>query len=133
MAQSAGRDFLLKKNGTTIASITQVGLNWSATPIDTTNADDDAATSFLSDEFATTAMEISATAFSDDSVLEDLAFSTGGHSAQHLSDITITHPNGDVISGNFILTSLNLTGSHDGAMQYDVTLVRNGLHTFTQA
>jgi len=130
MANSAGRDLLIKKASTTFASVTQKSVTWNGNPIDITSDDDDAATTFLASEFATTSLEIGVQGYMDDDVLHDLAF-TATDSGKHLTDITIVYANGDAISGNFILTNYSETGSSDGASEFSATLVRNGVHTFT--
>ena len=132
MANSAGRDLLIKKNSTTIASVTTKSVTWNGTPIDITSDDDDAATTYLDDEFATTSLELTVEGYTDDDVLSDLAF-VATTSSKHLSDITLTRPNGDVISGNFILTAYSETGESAGAVGFTATLVRSGIHTWTPA
>lgn len=130
MAQTAGRDFAVKKNSTTIASVRTKSVTWNGTPIDTTNDDDDGDTSYLADEFANTTLEISVEGLTDDDVLSDIAF-TATHADKHLSDITLERPNGDVISGNFIVTNYVETGAYEDAVTFTATLVRNGTHTWT--
>lgn len=130
MANAAGRDFVVKKNSTAIASVRSKSVTWNGSLIDTTNSDDDGATSYLADEFATTTLEITVEGLTDDDVLSDLAF-TASHSSKHLSDITLERPNGDVISGTFIITNYSETGSHEDATTFTATLVRSGIHTWT--
>lgn len=132
MANTAGRDFAVKKNSTTIASVRTKGVTWNGTPIDTTNDDDAGATSYLADEFANTTLEITVEGLTDDDVLSDLAFSTTD-SDKHLSDLTLERANGDVISGNFILTNYVENGTYQEATTFTATLVRNGAHTWTAA
>lgn len=132
MAKGAGRAFVVKKNDVTIASVRQKSVTWNGTPIDTTNDDDDGATSYLADEFATTTLEISVEGLTDDDVLSDIAFSATS-SDKHLSDITLERPNGDEISGTFIMTNYVETGAYQEAVTFTATLVRNGIHTFTAA
>lgn len=132
MANTAGRDFCIKKNGTAIASVTVTGVSWAGTPIDITNKDDSAFTSYLADEFATETLELTCEGYTDDDVFSDIAFATS-QSGKHLSDITLERPNGDEISGSFILTAYSETGAHDGALEFSATLVRNGTHTWTAA
>lgn len=132
MANAAGRAFLVQKNSTTIASVRSKSVTWNGTPIDTTNDDDDGATSYLASEFANTSLEISVEGLTDDDVLSDLAF-VATSSSKHLSDITLERPNGDVISGTFILTNYVETGTYEEAVTFTATLVRNGIHTWTPA
>lgn len=130
MANSAGRDFVVQKNSTTIASVTTKSVTWNGTPIDITNDDDDGATTYLADRFANTTLEISVEGFTDDDVLSDIAF-VATDSGKHLSDITLDRPNGDSISGTFILTSYAETGASAEGTTFTATLVRNGIHTWT--
>lgn len=132
MARSAGRTFLVKKNSTTIASIRQKSVNAAFNPIDVTTDDDDGFVTYLADTFATQTMEITVEGVTDSDVLADLAFSVTD-SDKHLSDITLERPNGDVISGDFIITAYSETGTHDTGTTFTATLVRNGAHTLTPA
>lgn len=130
MANSAGRDFAVKKNGTTIASVRTKSVTWNGTPIDTTTDEDNGATSYLSDDFANTTLELSVEGLTDDDVLSDAAFATD-HASKHLSDLTLERANGDEISGDFVLTNYVETGTYQEATTFTATLVRNGLHTWT--
>lgn len=132
MAKSAGRAFAVKKGGTTIASVRSKSVTWNGTPIDTTNDDDDGATSYLADTFANTTLEISVEGMTDDDVLSDLAY-TAADGDKHLSDLTLERPNGDAISGTFIMTNYVETGTYQEAVTFTATLVRSGIHTFTPA
>lgn len=132
MAKAAGRDFALKKNSVVIASVRTKGVTWNGTAIDVTSDDDDGATTYLADAFASTTLELSVEGLTDDDVLSDLGFSTTD-SDKHMSDITLERPNGDVISGTFIMTSYGETGQYQEATTFTATLVRSGAHTFTPA
>ena len=132
MANTAGRDFVVKKNGTVIASVRSKGMTSNKTPIETTNDDDDGDVSYLSGVFATKALEITVEGLTDDDVLSDIALSNTDADA-HLSDLTLERANGDVVSGNFILTNYTETGAYQEATTFSATFVRNGAHTFTPA
>lgn len=132
MAKSAGRDFVIKKGGTKIASVRQKSVTWNGELIDTTNDDDDAATTYLADEFAGTSLELSVEGLTDSDVLSDIAYATD-HASKHLDDITVERSNGDTISGDFILTSYVETGEYKDAVKFTATLVRSGIHTWTAA
>lgn len=132
MANTAGRDFVVEKNSVAIASVRQKSVKWQGTPIDTTNDDDDGAMTYLADEFASTSLELSVEGLTDDDVLSDLAFATD-HASKHLADITLTKPNGDAISGTFIMTNYEETGTYEDAVTFTATLVRSGIHTWTPA
>lgn len=130
MANSAGRDFAVKKNSTTIASVRTKSVTWNGTPIDVTSDDDDGTTTYLADKFSNTTLELSVEGLTDDDVLSDIAFS-GTDSDKHLSDITLERANGDEISGNFILTNYVETGTYQEATTFTATIVRSGAHTWT--
>ena len=132
MANSAGRDFVVKKNDVKIASVTTKSVNWAGTLIDITNDDDDGATTYLADEFGNTTLEMTVEGFTDDDVLSDLAF-VATSSSKHLSDITLERANGDEISGTFILTAYSETGASAEGSTFTATLVRSGIHTWTPA
>lgn len=132
MANSAGRELVVKKNSTAIASVTVTTVTMQSTPIDITSKDDAGYATFLADVFASETCELSCEGYTDDDVFADIAFATSA-AGRHLSDITLERPNGDVISGSFIMTAYNEAGDHDGAHEFTCTLVRNGQHTWTPA
>lgn len=135
MAKAAGRELVIRKNGTAIAAVREKSVTWNGTPIDVTTDDDNAAMTYLADEFATTSLEISVSGLADSDVLPDLVYAVGAtvHSGKHLSDITILLPNGDVIGGDFILTNYAQTGTYQEAVTFTATLIRSGIHTLTPA
>jgi len=132
MANSSNRSFLIKKNDVKIASVRQKSVTWNGTPIDVTSDDDAGAMTYLAADFADTSLEISVSGLTDDDILSDLAF-VATNSGKHLSDITIERPNGDEISGTFILTNYAETGEYKDAVAFTATLVRSGIHTWTAA
>jgi len=135
MAKAAGRELIIRKGGTAIAAVREKSVTSNFTPIEVTTDDDNGATTYLADEFATTALEISVSGVASSDVLPDIVYGVGGtvHSAKHLEDITIVLPNGDVIGGTFILTNYVNTGTHSDAVTFTATLVRSGIHTLTAA
>lgn len=132
MANTAGRDMVVKKGGTVIASVTTKSVNWQGTLIDITSDDDDGATTYLADVFANTTLEMSVDGFTDDDVLSDLAFSATD-SDKHLSDLTLERANGDAISGTFIITSYQETGASAEGSTFTASIVRSGIHTWAPA
>ncbi|WP_428516280.1 phage tail tube protein [Roseovarius sp.] len=132
MAKSAGRNYLVKKGGTTIASVRQKSLNWSSQMIDVTTDDDTGDTTYLDDVLTGKALECSVEGLTNDDVFSDIAFSTTD-SDKFLDDLTIERPNGDEISGAFILSAYTETGAYQDAVTFTATLTRSGAHTFTEA
>lgn len=132
MANSAGRDFAVKKNSVTIASVRTKSFTSNKTPIDVTTDDEDGVVTYLNAAFSTKSLEISVEGLTDDDVLSDLALSNTD-SDSFLTDLTIERPNGDAISGTFILTSYAETGTYQEATTFTATFVRSGASTFTPA
>ena len=132
MANSAGRAYVVKKNGTKIASVRSKSVTFNGNLIETTNDDDDGVTTYLADTFASTTLEISVEGLTDGDVLSDIAFSTTD-ADKHLSDVTLERPNGDAIGGTFILNNYQETGTHQDATTFTGTFVRSGIHTWTPA
>ena len=132
MSKGAGRNFYISKNSTKIAAVRVTTLTWAGNPIDVTSNDDSGITSYLTGVFATETMEMTVEGVADGDVLSDIAFGAT-YSARHMSDITLTRHNGDVISGNFILTNYQETGNYNEAVTFTATIVRNGAHTLTAA
>ena len=132
MANSAGRAYVVKKNGTKIASVRSKSVTFNGNLIETTSDDDDGVTTYLADNFASTTLEISVEGLTDGDVLSDIAFSTTD-ADKHLSDLTLERPNGDAIGGTFILNNYQETGAYQDATTFTATLVRSGIHTWTPA
>ncbi|QFT81164.1 Phage major tail protein 2 [Roseovarius sp. THAF27] len=132
MAKSAGRNYLVKKNGTTIASVRQKSVNWSSQMIDVTTDDDTGDTTYLADVLTGKALECSVEGLTNDDVFSDIAFSTTD-ADKFLDDLTIERPNGDEISGTFILSAYTETGAYQDAVTFTATLTRSGAHTFAEA
>lgn len=124
-------DFLIQKNGVTIAAVSTKSMTWQGQPIEITSDDSGGDKEYLSGRFANTDMTIEVELFAEDDVFWGLVSATG-HAPKFLSDITLVHPNGDVIAGNWILTNYRLSGQGE-AVTETATLMRNGTHTLTAA
>lgn len=125
------QDLLVYKGSTLIAAVTQKSVNWQGQPIDITSDDSAGDSEYLSTRFANTSLTIEVELFAGDNVFWDAVMATG-HAAKFLSDIRLVHPNGDQISGNWIITNYRLTGAGEAATE-TATLIRNAIHTFTAA
>lgn len=127
MAKGAGRLCVLKKATVAIAGARVVGITWNGQPIDVTDQGDSGVQTFLADVLASDTLEISIEGVEEDQVIHDIAFSTT-NAARFLTDLTFTFPNGDVISGSFVLTAYTETGNYQEAQTFSATFVRNGIH-----
>lgn len=132
MAKSAGRLCLIKIGGTAVAGSRVTGMTISGTPIDVSDTSDEANIAYLADEMSEETMELTVSGVEDGQVLRDAAMNTDP-AERHYSNLTFEFPNGDEISGNFIMTSYTETGDYREAQTFDATFVRNGEHTYTPA
>lgn len=132
MPKSAGRLCVLTKNSVVIAGGRTVGVTWNGAPIDVTDQGDSGMQTFLDNVLSSDTLELTIDGMEEDQVLRDLAMDTT-NAAKFMSDLTFTYPNGDVISGDFIMTSYSETGAYEDAQTFTATFVRNGAHTYTPA
>lgn len=131
MAKSAGRLCVIKKNGTAIAGARTTGITWNGSAIDVTDGNDSGIQAFLDGVMTGDTLEMTVEGVEDGQVLRDIAF--GAASGKFFSDLTFTFPNGDVISGDFVMTTYTESGAYEDAQTFNATFVRNGSHTYTPA
>jgi predicted secreted protein len=132
MAKSAGRLCVIKKGGTAIAGGRTVGVSWNGAPIDITDQSDSGMQTFLDNVLSSDTLELTIDGMEEDQVLRDIAMNAV-NSAKFLADLTFTYPNGDVISGDFILTSYSETGGYEDAQTFTATFTSDGTWTYTPA
>jgi predicted secreted protein len=132
MAKSAGRLCVIKIATASVAGARVTGMTLSGTPIDVSDNGDAANIAYLADEMSEETMELTVSGVEDGQVLRDAAMSTDPAN-RHYSNLTFEFPNGDEISGSFIMTNYTETGDYREAQTFDATFVRNGQHTYTPA
>ena len=128
MAANVGRNLLIKKAGTTLLGIRQKSVSINGSPIDITS-DDDLGYRTLLSEVGVKSMDISFDGVSKDAILRDVIL--GGTTSQFLSDITVTYPDGTVISGDFMLTDLTTSGSTDSSVDFSGNFISSGTWVVT--
>lgn len=131
MAKQAGRLCVIKKNGTTIAGGRTVGMSVNGSPIDVQDQGDNGFATYLADVLTGQSIELTIDGYEEDQVLRDL--SVGAASGKFLSDLTYEFPNGDEISGDFVMTAYTETGAHEDGQTFNATFSSNGAWTYTQA
>jgi predicted secreted protein len=124
MAAIPGRDVIIKKNNTAIAAVRVTTASVDNSPVDITSRDS-AGFRALASFAGTRALEITGEGLWDDDVMTALAFGTA---SKLLTDITLTYGGSPakVITGNFYLASLDLTGDHSDAATQSFTLQSSG-------
>ena len=119
MAKQAGRLCVIQKNSVTIAGGKTVGITVNGSPINVEDQGDAGVQTFLSGIMTGQSIELTIEGYEEDQVLRDLAVGTA--SAKFLTDITFDFPNGDTISGNFVMTAYSETGAFDDGQTFTAT------------
>ncbi|VDC31422.1 hypothetical protein [Pseudogemmobacter humi] len=132
MAKQAGRLATLKVGASTIAGVRVLNINWNGTPIDTTDQNDAGFQTFLVGVMATDTLELTVEGLEEDQVLRKAALKSG-QSAKFIADAEFKFPNGDTITGDFVLTTYTEGQPYDNATSFNATFVRNSAHTFADA
>lgn len=133
-AAKIGREFLIKKNSTTLAGVRTKSFSFAGEPVDVTTDDDTGFRTLLA-ESGQEAIDISVEGLTKDVVLRGAALGSG---SLMLTDVTLEFPktgtqatSGDTISGNFFLTSLEESGTYNDAMTFSASLQSSGAWTYT--
>ena len=132
MTKQAGRLATLKVGAATVAGVRVLNINWAGTAIDVTDQNDDGFQSFLDGVMATDTLEVSVEGLEEDGVLRKAALKSGA-SGKFFANAEFAFPNGDKITGNFVMTAYTEGQPYDNATTFNATFVRNGAHTFTDA
>lgn len=132
MAKQAGRLATFKLGANTIAGVRVLNINWNGTAIETTDQSDAGFQTFLVGLMATDTLELSVEGLEEDQVIRKAALKAD-QTAKFFADAEFAFPNGDKITGDFVLTTYSEGNPHDNATTFTATFVRNGAHTFADA
>jgi TP901-1 family phage major tail protein len=120
---------------TTIAGLRDTSLSVNDSPVDTTTKDDSGVRQFGDFGNIKRSVSVSGTGvLKDDAAIA--AVRTAALASTHKAwDIVIPGDatSGGTFSGNFVITSFEESGSHDGEQQYTISLESAGAVTFTAA
>lgn len=130
MAAGKGRSFQVKKSGTVIAGVKNKGVTVNNEPVDITSDDDSGFRTLLADT-AVSSMDISVDGVTKDTTLRTVIMAGG--TSVYLTDITLEYPNGDTITGDFYLASLEESGETKDAVNFSASLQSSGQFTYTAA
>ena len=131
MTGHAGRDYLIKKNGTTIAGITAVNMTVNGAPVSNEDQTDKGFAAYLPCIMVDRSLEFGAEGVLLGDVLHDIALDTADVSPSFLADVTFEAPNGDVISGDFVMSGYTEGAPFKEAMTFTCTFTSDGAWTFT--
>lgn len=127
---AAARKLVISKNSVVLAGIITKSISIAGEALDLTD-DQSGGWRVLDSEVGRRSMDISF-----DGVVKDNTFRAlilAGTAALLLTDITMVWPNGDAITGDFYLDSLEESGAEDEALKFSGTLKSSGEITFTAA
>ena len=126
MAAQSGRDLIVKKGGTVIAMVRNVGETNTFEPSDITS-DADGGFRTFGDWTATASKDLTLDGVWDNANDLQVLMRTPGAS-KLLSDITI-EDGAFVVAGDFFLNSFERSGAHDGEITYTASLQSSGAWT----
>lgn len=131
MAKRAGRDYLLKKDNTTIAGCKQTSLKVAGSPINVETQTDNGVQTLLDGIVTGKNLEVSVEGYTEDDILLDI--SLGPDAAKFMTDLTLHPANGDTIACDFFLSLYEETGEFEEGVTFTATFMSDGAHTHTKA
>jgi len=129
MAEDVGRNFKLLTDTTVIAGIRTKSVSINNEIIDITTDDDSGWRTLLSTP-GQKAVDISFDGVTTDTELRTAIMST---STVELSGASIEYPNGDTLTGTFMLVNLEESGTYNDAVTFSGSLQSSGAVTYTAA
>jgi predicted secreted protein len=126
MAAQTGRNIYVSKGATRLLGARAKSLSLNGEPVDVTN-DDSLGWREVLAEFGVKSVDVEVEGVLKDGVLVAAWFTSG------LAAYTVTVTGIGTFTGNWMLTSVPLAGSHDGEITYTGTLQSSGAITFTPA
>lgn len=124
MSANVGRNISLTWNGNVIEGVREKGIAVSGEPVDVTS-DENLGWATLLDVAGQNQVTISLSGVTKERQLIQDWFDGNRTRA-----VVITYPNGDVISGNFFLSSYTDTGPYNDAITFDAQIVSTGQVTY---
>lgn len=127
MASRPGRDLVLTVSASAIAGVRMLGIKFDSEFIDVTNSDSDGIRTLLSTN-AGVSCTITVSGVQDGNTLRTIAINPA--TSRLIEDVTFTDPGapapGDVITGDFFLTSFETTGEYKDAVMFNATFESSG-------
>lgn len=126
MAAKTARLLVIKKAGTAIAGVQEKGIAINAEPIDITSDDDGGYRTILSGAAGQQSIDVTVSG-----VQTIPTFRAAALAGVMLTDITVTYPDGKVISGDFWVNNYTENGGTKDAVKFSATLSSSGGWTYT--
>lgn len=125
MTGFVGRSIALTWDGATVAGVREKKKSLSGAPVDVTS-DEDNGWRTLIDSPQQNEVNISLSGITKSDALKVSWFS-----ATRIAAVTLTYPDGGVLSGSFYLASYNETGPYNNATTFDAELQSSGEVIYT--
>lgn len=129
MAKEAGRLCLITRGGTTIGGARTVGITVNGSPINVESQTDAGVATYLAGILTGQSLELTIDGYEEDNVLRDLSLGTAAN--KFITDLSFVFPNGDAITGNFVMMSYSETGAFEDGQTFTATFGSDGAWTFT--
>jgi predicted secreted protein len=126
MAAASGREIYVSKGATRLLGGRTKSVTLNGEPVDITSDDDSGWRTMLA-TFGVQSVDVEVEGVLKDDVLIAAWF------ANDLSAYTVTITGVGTFTGNWKLTSVPLTGAHDGSIDYSGSLQSSGVITYTPA
>ncbi len=131
MVKTAGRLCVIKKNAVTIGGARTVGITVNGTPINVEDQGDEGFAVYLTGILTGRSLEMTLEGYEEDQVLRDIALAATA-TGQFMTDLTFEFPNGDNITGDFVLTAYTETGAYEDGQTFSATFSSDDAWTYAQ-
>lgn len=130
MAGFNGRQLVIDYDSTTLAGVRTRGLSVSNDYVDVTNDDDSGWRTLLANP-GVRSLEVTVSGITSDEVML-AAIMAANISAEAVSaELPTSLATPGTVAGNYLVSSLEISGEHDGATEYSVTFMSTGAITYT--
>lgn len=130
MAKEAGRLCVIKKNGTTISGGRNVGITVNGTPINISDQNDGGLAKYLGGVMTGKSLELTLEGYEEDNILRDI--SLGPDADKFMTDLSFEFPDGDTVTGDFVLMSYSETGPYEDGQTFSASFSSDGAWTHTK-
>jgi len=127
---AAARKLVISQGGTPIAGVVQKSLSMNGEPIDITD-DQSAGWRVMDSDVARRSVDLSIEGVATGNTFRALMLAT--NPVLLLTDITVTWPNGDTLTGDFFFNSLEESGPENDKLGFSATMQSSGAMVFTAA
>jgi len=130
MPNYIGRNLLIKRGSSVIASVRTKTISIKGTGVDITTDDSNGYQTYLEDP-SVRSIDLSVEGLTEDDDLRAAILSGSG--SLLLDDISVEYPDGATLTCDFFFSSLEETGQHTDAVAFTASMQSSGQWTYTSA